>query len=142
MVQLSFASLDYAAKKKRTKRDVFLAEIGPAETRLARTIERLNTYRDAGAQSLFAPGVKDKETIMQLVSGLHGPLNILATTGTPPVAELEKLGVARVSVGSGVMRAALGLTARIARQLREEGSFTLMTDGAITFADANHLFTR
>ena len=122
--------------------DVFLAEIGPAETRLARTIERLNAYRDAGAQSLFAPGVKDKETIARLVSGSHGPLNILATMGTPPVAELEKLGVARVSVGSGVMRAALGLTARIARQLREEGSFMLMTDGAMTFADANHLFTR
>src|SRR6266849_3032486 len=43
--------------------DVFLAEIGPAETRLARAMERLNAYRDAGAPSLFVPGVKDKETI-------------------------------------------------------------------------------
>jgi 2-methylisocitrate lyase-like PEP mutase family enzyme len=120
--------------------DVFLAGIGAPETRLARTIERLNAYRDAGAQCLFAPGVKDKETIAQLVSGVHGPLNILATVGTPPVADLEKLGVARVSVGSGPMRATLGLTARIARQLREEGSFSLMTEGAMTYADANRLF--
>jgi len=122
--------------------DVFLAGIGAPETRLARTIERLNAYRDAGAQCLFAPGVKDKETIAQLVKGVRGPLNILGTAGTPPVAELEKLGVARVSVGSGPMRATLGLIARIARQLREEGSFSLMTDGAMTYADANRLFTR
>jgi 2-methylisocitrate lyase-like PEP mutase family enzyme len=122
--------------------DVFLAGIGPAETRLARSIERLNAYRDAGAQCLFIPGVKDKETIAQLVSGVRGPLNILATAGTPPVADLEKLGVARVSVGSGPMRATLGLIARIARQIREEGSFSLMTDGAMTYADANRLFKR
>jgi 2-methylisocitrate lyase-like PEP mutase family enzyme len=122
--------------------DVFLAGIGPPETRLGRTIERLNAYRDAGAQCLFAPGVKDKETIAQLVKGVRGPLNVLATAGTPPVADLEKLGVARVSVGSGPMRATLGLIARIARQLHEEGSFSLMTDGAMTYADANRLFTR
>jgi 2-methylisocitrate lyase-like PEP mutase family enzyme len=122
--------------------DVFLAGIGPSETRLARCIERLNAYRDAGAQCLFAPGVKDKETIAQLASSVRGPLNILAVAGTPPVAELEKLGVARMSVGSGPMRAALGLTARIARQLREEGAFSSMTDGAISYADANCLLTR
>jgi 2-methylisocitrate lyase-like PEP mutase family enzyme len=120
--------------------DIFLASIGPSETRLARTIERLNAYRDAGAQCLFAPGVKDKETIAQLVSGVHGPLNILAIAGTPPVADLESLGVARVSVGSGPMRATLGLLTGIARQLHEEGSFSLMTDGAMTYADANRLF--
>ena len=122
--------------------DVFLAGIGPAETRLARTIERLNAYRDAGAQCLFVPGVRDKETVAQLVSGVRGPLNILATAGTPPLAELEKLGVARVSVGSGPMRATLGLVSRIARQLRDEGTFSLMTEGAMTYADANRLFTR
>ncbi len=86
--------------------------------------------------------MKDKETIAQLARGVRGPLNILAIAGTPPAAELEKLGVARVSVGSGPMRATLGLTARIARQLREEGSFSLMTDGALPYADANRLFTR
>jgi len=121
--------------------DIFLAGIGPAETRLARSIERLNAYRDAGAQCLFIPGVKDKETIAPLVKGVRGPLNILAVAGTPAVAELEKLGVVRVSVGSGPMRATLGLTARIARQLREEGSFALMTEGAMSYADANRLLS-
>ena len=119
--------------------DIFLYGIGPAETRLARAIERLNAYRVTGATSLFAPGVKDKETIAQLARGLAGPLNILATVGTPPVAELQQLGVARVSVGSGPMRATLGFLGRLARQLRDEGSFTMMTEGALPFADANRL---
>lgn len=120
--------------------DIFLNNIGPAESRLARTIERLNVYRAAGAQSLFAPGVKDKDTIAGLVRGVRGPLNILATIGTPPVAELEHLGVRRVSLGSGPMRATLGLLKRVARQLREEGVFSLMNDGALSYADANRLF--
>ncbi len=119
--------------------DIFLYGIGPAETRLARTIERLIAYHAAGAPSLFAPGVKDKETIAQLARGLAGPLNILATVGTPPVAELQQLGVARVSVGSGPMRATLGFLDRMARQLRGEGVFALMTEGALPYADANRL---
>jgi 2-methylisocitrate lyase-like PEP mutase family enzyme len=119
--------------------DIFLNGIGPAETRLERAIDRLNTYHAAGAPSLFAPGVKDTETIAQLARGVAGPLNILATVGTPPVAELQQLGVARVSVGSGPMRATLGLLGRMARQLREDGVFTLMTEGALPYADANRL---
>jgi 2-methylisocitrate lyase-like PEP mutase family enzyme len=119
--------------------DIFLYGIGPAETRLERAIDRLNSYHAAGAPSLFAPGVKDTETIAQLTRGVAGPLNILATVGTPPIAELQQIGVARVSVGSGPMRATLGLLGRMARQLREEGVFTLMTEGALPYADANRL---
>ena len=120
--------------------DIFWYGIGPAETRLPRAIERLNSYRAAGAQSLFAPGVKDQETILQLVRGVRGPLNILATAGTPPVGELQQLGVARVSVGSGPMRATLGFLRRMAHQLRDDGVFTMMTDGALPYADTNDLF--
>jgi 2-methylisocitrate lyase-like PEP mutase family enzyme len=119
--------------------DIFLYGIGPAETRLERATDRLNSYHAAGAPSLFAPGVKDTETIAQLARGVAGPLNILATVGTPPIAELQELGVARVSVGSGPMRSTLGLLGRMARQLCEEGVFTLMTEGALPYADANRL---
>lgn len=122
--------------------DIFLYGIGPAETRLARAIERLNAYREAGAQCLFAPGVKDSDTIARLAHGVAGPLNILATVGTPTVVELERLGVARVSIGSGPMRATLGFLKRMASQLREGGVFTMMTEGAISYADANRLFQR
>ncbi len=121
--------------------DIFLHGIGPAETRLQRAMERLSAYREAGAQSLFAPGVKDRETMTQLVRGVAGPLNILATAGTPPVAELQQLGVARVSVGSGPMRATLGFLKRLAKQLRDEGAFSMMTEGALLYPDANLLFS-
>jgi len=122
--------------------DVFLHSIGPAETRLAHALERLNAYRDAGAQCLFPPGVIDEGIIAELVRGLEGPLNILAGAGCPSIPTLERLGVARVSLGSGPMRATLGLLARIARQLREEGSFALMTQDAISYVDANRLLNR
>jgi 2-methylisocitrate lyase-like PEP mutase family enzyme len=119
--------------------DVFLHGIGPAETRLAHALERLNAYRQAGAQCVFAPGVADERIIAPLVRGLEGPLNILASAGSPAIPALERLGVARVSLGSGPMRATLGLLARIARQLREEGSFALMTQDAMSYVDANRL---
>jgi 2-methylisocitrate lyase-like PEP mutase family enzyme len=119
--------------------DIFLYGISPAETRLKRTVERLNAFHEAGAQSLFAPGVKDSETIGQLARGVAGPLNILATAGTPPVSELQKLGVARVSVGSGPMRATLGFLGRMARELHNDGIFKMMTEGALPYADANRL---
>ena len=122
--------------------DILLYGIGPAETRVARSIERLNAYREAGAACLFAPGAKDRETIGQLARGVSGPLNILATVGSPPVAELEELGVARVSLGSGPMRATLGFLARMARLMRDEGIFTPMTDAAPTYAEINRLFQR
>jgi 2-methylisocitrate lyase-like PEP mutase family enzyme len=142
--EIILAVLEVAAASRvpfvlNARTDIFLNGIGPEETRLARTIERLNAYRAAGAQSLFAPGVKDRETIFQVARGVAGPLNILATVGTPPVSELQKLGVARVSVGSGPMRATLGFLDRMARQLRDEGAFTMMTEGALPYADANRL---
>ena len=68
---------------------------------------------------------------------MRGPLNILATAGTPPVSELHRLGVARVSIGSGPARAALGLVRRIAEELRDKGSYDLMLDGQIPYAEVN-----
>ena len=57
--------------------DIYLMPIGPAETRFDRTVERLRAYRQAGADCLFAPGLRDGETIRKLVAALDGPLNIL-----------------------------------------------------------------
>jgi 2-methylisocitrate lyase-like PEP mutase family enzyme len=119
--------------------DVFLNSVGSADTRLPRALERLNAYREAGAQCLFAPGVRDEQTVAELVRGINGPLNILATVGTPRLNVLQKLGVTRVSLGSGPMRANLGFLVRMARQLHDEGSFELMTEGAVSYPDANRL---
>jgi 2-methylisocitrate lyase-like PEP mutase family enzyme len=119
--------------------DIFLAGIGDAATRVERAAERLNAYRDAGADSLFAPGVVDAETIGKLTQAVRGPLNILAVKGTPPIAELQKLGVARVTIGSGAARAALGLTRRVAKELSERGTYSAFTDDAISYVDVNQM---
>ena len=63
------------------------------------TLARAGRYLEAGADCIFVPGVTDAETIGRLVRGIDGPLNVLAFASTPPPAELEGLGVARVSVG-------------------------------------------
>ena len=102
--------------------DVYLASIGPEATRFERTVERLRAYRDAGADCLFAPGLHDKETISKLVKAVEAPANILITPQCPSLAELEKIGVARVSAGSTVMRAALRVVERIGREMLESRS--------------------
>jgi 2-methylisocitrate lyase-like PEP mutase family enzyme len=122
--------------------DVYLGGIGDPATRFERTVERANAYRKAGADCVFVPGVRDADTIGRLTSAIDGPVNILAVAGAPPVPELERLGVARVSVGSGPMRAAMGLIERIAKELIERGTYTAMTEGAMSYVDANHLFGR
>jgi 2-methylisocitrate lyase-like PEP mutase family enzyme len=122
--------------------DIYLMPIGPAETRFERTVERLRAYREAGADCVFAPGINDAETIARLVKALDAPLNILVTAGTPSLKELEKIGVARASIGSGIMRAAMGAVRRVGKELLETGTYTSILDGAIPFAQLNQMFDR
>jgi 2-methylisocitrate lyase-like PEP mutase family enzyme len=122
--------------------DVYLESIGAPSERFDMAVDRLNAYREAGASSLFAPGVTDPETIGLLARAVRGPLNILATKGAPPVRELEKLGVARVTVGGGPMRATMGLVCRIAKQLREQGTYDLMLEYLMPYPEANRLMEK
>ena len=78
-------------------------------------------------------------TIAALVKGIEGPINILAVAGTPSVAELQRLGVARVSLGSGPMRASLAIVRDIARQLKTGGTYAAFTDHTIDYDDVNEL---
>jgi 2-methylisocitrate lyase-like PEP mutase family enzyme len=121
--------------------DVFLDSVGEPSTRLDEALRRANAYRKAGADCLFVPGVTDADTIGKLVSGIDGPINVLAGPASPPVAELQRLGVARVSLGSGPMRATLGFLRRAATEVREKGTFGWL-EGAISYADANRLVSR
>lgn len=120
--------------------DVYLAQIGEPATRFDRACERLRAYISAGADCVFLPGLTDEHTIRGMVEALKVPVNILAMANAPSVARLVDLGVARVSVGSGIMRATMGLTRRIAEELKREGTYSRMLDGPISYADANSLF--
>jgi 2-methylisocitrate lyase-like PEP mutase family enzyme len=119
--------------------DGFLRALGPAEARLGVAIERGKAFLEAGADCVFVPGVRDRETIAALVQNIGGPVNILAVDGTPSIGDLEKLGVARVSVGSGPMRAALALVRDVARELKTTGTYQTFTARAMPFNDVNDL---
>ena len=118
--------------------DVYLLPGGNPDADYSEAVRRLVSFRDAGADCVFAPGLKDAETIGRLVNAVGCPLNILAGIGTPSIPELAKLGVARVSVGSGPMRATLGLLRRVAEELRGAGTYEAL-DGAVSYAEANKL---
>lgn len=118
--------------------DVYLLAVGTPETRFAEAVRRANAYREAGADCLFIPGVRDAETIGRLVESIHGPINVLAGAGTPPAGELQRLGVARISTGSGPMRASLTLVRRIAEELGQ-GTYDSFTKDVLSYADVNRL---
>jgi 2-methylisocitrate lyase-like PEP mutase family enzyme len=122
--------------------DVYLMPIGPEATRFERTVERLRAYRDAGADCLFAPGLYDRETIAKLVQAVEAPVNILANPACPPMADLEKIGVARVSAGSGIMRAAMGAVQRVGKEMLQAHSCETMFAGAIPYAELNRMMNR
>jgi 2-methylisocitrate lyase-like PEP mutase family enzyme len=119
--------------------DVYLAAIGESAERFDHAVRRANAYREAGADCLFVPAVRDGDTIGRLVRALHGPLNILAGPGCPPTTELQSLGVCRLSVGSGPMTAALTLVRRIAEELKSSGTFAAFTQGSVPYAEWNRL---
>ena len=102
-------------------------------------IRRLTAYRDAGASCLFAPAVRDVNTIARMARAVGAPLNVLAAPGLPCARDLENVGVARLSLGSGPMRAAMGLMRRIGKELRESGTYAAMLDGAVPYPEMNEL---
>jgi 2-methylisocitrate lyase-like PEP mutase family enzyme len=90
---------------------------------LADTIARLQAYEEAGADVLYAPGLKRVEDIRELVASVGRPVNVLALPDAPPVAELAAAGVGRISIGGGFAYVALGAVVEAARELREDGTY-------------------
>jgi 2-methylisocitrate lyase-like PEP mutase family enzyme len=89
---------------------------------LADTIARLLAYEQAGADVLFAPGLRTIEQIRAVVEAVERPVSVLMGPGCPPVSRLAEAGVARVSVGGAFAFAALGAVVEAARELQEEGT--------------------
>lgn len=109
--------------------DVYLVKAGDPAKWYDEAVRRLVAFRDAGADCGFLPGVMDADTIAKAVQDVRFPLNILAMPGSPTIPELEKLGVARVTFGSGPMRATLGLVRKIAAELRMTGTYAMLEGG-------------
>lgn len=90
---------------------------------LGDTISRLQAYQEAGADVLFAPGLRGLDDIRTVVSSVDRPVNVLAMPGCPPVGELASVGVARISVGGAWTYVALAGLIDAARELKDHGTY-------------------
>jgi 2-methylisocitrate lyase-like PEP mutase family enzyme len=121
--------------------DSFYTSLGSPREKLSESIKRGNKYREAGADCIFIQPVWEKETISTLVKEINAPTNILANPGIgggipPSVSELQDLGVARLSLGSGLMKATLALIKKVADELSEKGTYNILLDTLIPLPDA------
>jgi 2-methylisocitrate lyase-like PEP mutase family enzyme len=91
---------------------------------LTDTIDRLRAYRAAGADVVYAPGLRTPADIARLVDSVPAPVNVLAVAGAPDVAELTRLGVRRISTGGALAWVAYGALRDAARELRDSGTTT------------------
>ncbi|MBI1356644.1 MAG: isocitrate lyase/phosphoenolpyruvate mutase family protein [Acidobacteria bacterium] len=122
--------------------DVFLDAVGAPATRFDEAVRRANAYLGAGADCAFVPGVAAADVIAELVRAVRGPLNILAGPGAPPIAELQRLGVARVSTGSAFARACYARARAVARDVLTSGSWEALLADAIPYREMNELAGR
>jgi 2-methylisocitrate lyase-like PEP mutase family enzyme len=108
---------------------------------LADTIRRLQAYQEAGADVLYAPGLRSADDIGTLVRAVDRPVNVIMGLQGVQLsrAELSALGVRRISVGSALSRAALGAFLRAAREMREHGTFNF-ADEAVPYREINMMF--
>ncbi len=121
--------------------DIYLMQVGPEAGRFEEVVRRAKVYAEAGADGLFVPGVMDAPTIGRLVSAVTLPLNIMAAAGAPSVADLTRLGVARVSVGPFLALVAMGSIKKTTEALLAGGDFGVLREG-MPFPDANGMFGR
>ncbi len=119
--------------------DVYLAGVGEPETRFEHAVRRANAYRKAGADCLFVPAVGSRADIERLVPALEGPLNLLSIPGLPTIPELERLGVARLSLGTRLTLDAMSVLKKSVTDLLSNGTYEAMAEGAIGYPDANCL---
>jgi 2-methylisocitrate lyase-like PEP mutase family enzyme len=91
---------------------------------LADTIIRLQSFQEAGADVLFAPGLRDINMIRELISSVDLPVSVLAAPGLPSVRELGEAGVSRISVGGSFAFTAYGAAAAAGRELLESGTYS------------------
>jgi 2-methylisocitrate lyase-like PEP mutase family enzyme len=121
--------------------DSFYTSSGSLREKLYESIKRGNKNREAGADCIFVQPVWEKETISTLVKEINAPINILANPGIggglpPSVRELQDLGVARLSLGSGLMKATLALIKKVADELSKKGTYNILLDTLTPLPDA------
>jgi len=105
------------------------------------TIRRLQAFEQAGADVLYAPGLRDLATMRTVASSLKRPLNVVMSAADPALtaAQLAQAGVKRISIGGALSRLALASVLRAAQEMKEQGGFTWITD-TVSAKELNRLF--
>jgi 2-methylisocitrate lyase-like PEP mutase family enzyme len=119
--------------------DLYLRNIGDEASRFDETVERGRAYLAAGADCVYPIGLRDTTTMGRLAKALGAPINVNVRAGSPSVAELEALGVARASTASQIALMAMSMTRQIADDLNSTGRFDQLAP-AMAQADAQRLF--
>lgn len=118
--------------------DSYLLALGDPETRLPATLDRAASYLAAGADGIFVPGVTDPATVSALAKGVQAPLNIMAGPGAPPIADLARLGVARISLGAAISQAAYAVVRNSTRELLTTGTYSSLAE-PLDYGELNEL---
>jgi len=105
------------------------------------TIARLQSYQAAGADVLFAPGVRDLDDIRTVVSEVDLPVNVLIFPNGVTVEQLAEAGVKRISVGGALAYAAIAAVISAAEELRDQGTVTFWESAAKGMQTAHAVFT-
>lgn len=116
--------------------DVWLRGLAPGAP-VAEAGRRAALYAEAGADGFFAPGLTDQADIAVMVAATPLPLNLLAFPDLPDAPTLERLGVRRLSAGSGLASATFGRVADLTRAFLQDGRSEPMMQGAMAWADVN-----
>jgi len=122
--------------------DTYLRKLVPAGQAYDETVARARLYREAGADSIFAPGLTDLADLTRLVKDVVLPLNCLAWPGLPDGAALEKIGVRRLSAGSGIGKVVLSHTLTMAKAFLADGGSDPFSEGPLTNADINGMLRK
>lgn len=119
--------------------DVYLRGLAPEGQRATECVRRARLYEEAGADGIFAAGMTDLGDIAALVKGTRLPVNIMARPSLAPAAELEKLGVRRITSGSAIAEAMYAHTARLAGGFLKDGLSAPLTAESMPYPQVNGL---
>lgn len=122
--------------------DVYLRSLVPPERAVAEALARARLYREAGCDGLFVPKVTVPAEIEALARGGPLPLNVMALPELAPVAELQRAGVRRLSVGPGLAEAAYAAARRACVELLQQGTYASLFACTVTYPEMNGLFPR
>ncbi|OZU88655.1 dihydrouridine synthase [Virgibacillus indicus] len=119
--------------------DTYWLNIGNPSEQFEETVKRIKSFVKAGADCIFVPGLNNREIIKNLRNEIACPINLLASPETPSLTELSRIGVERLSCGSGPFRSSVTLLKAISEEIINQQSFHRMTDGVLPYGEVTKL---